>query len=177
MKSGGMGRGTGSAALGRLMATLAIAAAVIAWAPAAPAAAQVAPVDAAVPAPVEVVAAKRIVVSLSQQYLWAYEGDVPVMESYVSTGKAGFETPLGTFFVGTKLETERMAGTLGGETYDLPDVPDVMYFTGLGHALHGAYWHDNFGAPMSHGCINLPLWVADWLYYWTPVGTPVEIVP
>ena len=135
------------------------------------------PPDVAAPAPVQPTTAKRIVVSVGQQYLWAYEGEVPVLESNVSTGKAGFETPLGVYFVNTKYETERMAGTLGGETYDIPDVPDVMYFTGLGHALHGAYWHANFGAPMSHGCVNLPLWVADWLYAWAPLGTPVSIVP
>jgi lipoprotein-anchoring transpeptidase ErfK/SrfK len=70
-----------------------------------------------------------------------------------------------------------MEGLIGGEYYNVTDVPDVMYFTGVGHAIHGTYWHNNFGSVMSHGCINLPLDVAAWLYDWTPMGTPVRIVP
>ena len=170
--------GARSSSFGRfvLVAAVLLAALFAAVGPPVRVAAQVAPLPAGeiVPVAAPVVPTKRIVVSLSQQYLWAYEGDVPVWETYVSTGKAGFETPLGTFFVGTKLETDRMAGTLGGETYD---IPDVMYFTDYGHALHGAYWHNNFGVPMSHGCINLPLNFADWLFAWAPVGTPIEVVP
>jgi lipoprotein-anchoring transpeptidase ErfK/SrfK len=70
-----------------------------------------------------------------------------------------------------------MEGVLGGEYYNVPDVPDVMYFTDFGHALHGTYWHNNFGTPMSHGCVNLPMDVAAWMYQWASVGTRVEIVP
>ena len=51
-----------------------------------------------------------------------------------------------------------------------------MYFTDYGHALHGTYWHGNFGVPMSHGCVNLPTEAAVWLYDWAPVGTWLEIV-
>lgn len=105
-----------------------------------------------------------IEVSISQQYLWAWEGDALVLETYVSTGRPGFDTPLGTFYVNTKLESQTMEGVLGGEYYNVPDVPWVMYFTNVGHAIHGAYWHNNFGAVMSHGCINLPLDVAEWMY-------------
>jgi lipoprotein-anchoring transpeptidase ErfK/SrfK len=68
-----------------------------------------------------------------------------------------------------------MEGVLGGEYYNVPDVPSVMYFTDVGHAIHGAYWHNNFGAVMSHGCINLPVELAAWLYEITPTGTPVVI--
>lgn len=75
----------------------------------------------------------------------------------------------------TRSSTSRSA--IGGEYYNVTNVPDVMYFTGVGHAFHGAYWHSNFSAVMSHGCINLPLDVAAWLYDWTPMGTPVRIVP
>src|SRR5215207_2486857 len=60
--------------------------------------------------------------------------------------------------------------------YNVPDVPWVLYFTNSGHALHGTYWHNNFGTPMSHGCINLPMDVAAWLYDWAPLGTPVLVV-
>jgi lipoprotein-anchoring transpeptidase ErfK/SrfK len=119
---------------------------------------------------------KAIVVSISHQMLWAYKGDQVVMSSYVSTGRASFDTPLGSFAVRSKLPSQTMEGVIGGEYYNVPDVPWVLYFTNRGHALHGTYWHDNFGTPMSHGCVNLPLDVAAWLYNWAPVGTPVQIV-
>ena len=61
--------------------------------------------------------------------------------------------------------------------YNVPEVPNVMYFTDYGHAIHGTYWHNNFGVPMSHGCINLPLDVSDWMYQWLSVGARVEIMP
>ena len=122
-------------------------------------------------------AQKAIVVSISQQMLWAYKGDKVVLNSYVSTGRAGFDTPVGSFAVLTKLPSQTMEGVIGGEYYNVPDVPWVLYFTNRGHALHGTYWHSNFGMPMSHGCVNLPLDVAAWLYDWAPVGTPVLIVP
>ena len=114
-------------------------------------------------------------VNLSTQYMVVYRGDVPVMESYVSTGRPGFDTPTGTFFINSKVGTQTMEGVLGGEYYNVPDVPDVMYFTDVGHAIHGAYWHNNFGAVMSHGCINLPMDVADWLFGQASVGTRLEI--
>jgi len=114
-------------------------------------------------------------ISLGSQYLWAWEGDTVVMETYVSTGREGFETPEGTFYVLSKLESQTMEGVLGGEYYNVPDVPWVMYFTDGGHALHGTYWHNNFGTPMSHGCVNLPMDVAAWMYDWAPMGMRVEI--
>lgn len=116
-----------------------------------------------------------ISVNLSSQYLVAYEGDVPVAETYVSTGRPGFDTPPGTFFVNSKIDSQTMEGVLGGEYYNVPDVPYVMYFTDVGHAIHGTYWHENFGAVMSHGCINLPMGFAAWLYDWAPYGMRVEI--
>jgi lipoprotein-anchoring transpeptidase ErfK/SrfK len=133
----------------------------------------------AIAAPVTVLAKapKAIVVSISHQTLWAYKGREVVLSSYVSTGRAGFDTPLGSFAVVDKLPSQTMEGVIGGEYYNVPDVPWVLYFTNSGHALHGTYWHNNFGTPMSHGCINLPLDVAAWLYDWAPVGTPVLVVP
>lgn len=120
---------------------------------------------------------KSIVISISQQMLWAYKGKQVVLNSYVSTGRTGFDTPVGSFAVLTKLPSQTMEGVIGGEYYNVPNVPDVMYFTNEGHALHGTYWHNNFGTPMSHGCVNLPMDVAAWLYDWAPVGTPVLIYP
>lgn len=120
-------------------------------------------------------AERWIEVNLSWQYLTAWQGDVAILETYVSTGRPGFETPTGTFYINSKLEAQTMEGVVGGEYYNVPDVPWVMYFTDGGHALHGTYWHSNFGVQMSHGCVNLPMWAAEVLYGWAPIGTRVEI--
>ncbi len=129
--------------------------------------------DAAPPAPG---GGRAVVVSLSQQALWAYEDGVVVRSTYVSTGKEKFRTPPGFFTVNTKVPEQDMAGVIGGESYNVPKVPDVLYFTNRGHAIHGTYWHENFGVPMSHGCINVPMDVADWMYEWAPLGMAVLIV-
>ena len=71
-----------------------------------------------------------------------------------------------------------MQGPIPGQTnddYDLPGVPWTMYFTDDGAAIHGAYWHDEFGFQHSHGCVNLPLNLARKLYEWTPLGTLVIV--
>ena len=122
---------------------------------------------------------KEIVVSISQQYLWAYEGDSVVVETYVSTGTAEVietTTPVGYWAVNTKVDVQDMEGTISGEYYFVEDVPYVMYFDGLGNALHGTYWHSNFGSPMSHGCVNLPMDVAAIIYAWAEVGTAVTVI-
>ncbi len=121
--------------------------------------------------------AKWIEVDLSDQVLRAWEYDRLVFATLVSTGLPQYPTPTGTYRIYTKLRYERMrGGTPGIDYYDLPNVPHTMYFY-LGYAIHGAYWHNNFGRPMSHGCVNLPLDAAAWLYDWTPVGTVVWIHP
>ncbi len=127
--------------------------------------------------PLDPQAERWLEVDLSDQVLTTWQGDVAVLESSVSTGKAGFETPPGSYQILSKLESEDMEGVIGGEYYNVPDVPWTMYFTDGGHALHGTYWHANFGMPMSHGCVNLPMDVAAWLFDWAPVGTRVEIRP
>jgi lipoprotein-anchoring transpeptidase ErfK/SrfK len=136
---------------------------------------------------------KRIEVSIDQQMLWAYEGDTLVLETPVSTGLAPNSTERGRWRVRYKVPTEDMRGATdpegnvvwvvgdGGDAppgsipYGVPDVPNVMYVNLDAEALHGAYWHNNFGNPMSHGCINLPLPVAEFLYGWAPIGTPVTV--
>jgi hypothetical protein len=114
-------------------------------------------------------------VNLSMQYLWVWEGDTVVNETYVSTGVAGLETPTGTFHTLVKYLTDDMEGVINGQYYFVPQVPWVQYFTDEGHALHGTYWHNNFGHPMSHGCVNLPMDFAEWLYYWLPLRARVVI--
>ena len=119
---------------------------------------------------------KYIIVDIGNQWLYAYEGDTIVYDAPVSTGRDGFNTPIGTFAVYAKLHSQTMEGTLGGEYYRVPDVPNVMYVVG-GVAIHGTYWHTSFGtgARLSHGCINVGLQQAAWLYAWAPMGTPVTV--
>ncbi len=114
-------------------------------------------------------------INLNSQYMQVFQGDTVVMETYISSGKPGFETPTGSFRINLKNGTQDMEGLIGGEYYNVKDVPSVMYFTNVGHAIHGAYWHNNFGAVMSHGCINVPVDLAAYLYEITPTGARVEI--
>ncbi|NJK82412.1 MAG: L,D-transpeptidase family protein [Chloroflexaceae bacterium] len=120
--------------------------------------------------------ARRIEVNLSTQWLTAYEGNLPVFNAPVATGKDGFNTPTGSFAIYDKLTIQDMKGTAGGETWYVPNVRWVMYIYG-GVALHGTYWHDAFGTGirMSHGCINLRESDAQRLYEWTSIGTPVLV--
>lgn len=113
---------------------------------------------------------KWISVDISDQKLTAWQGDVPVFETIVSTGKPGWRTLPGTFAVYRKYDATRMTGP----GYDTPDVPWTMYYSG-GFAIHGAYWHDNFGTPVSHGCVNLRVPEAKALYEWAPMGTEVVV--
>ena len=123
---------------------------------------------------------KEIVVSISASAMWAYDNGELYVSSLVSTGIGDIPetvTPVGYFSILTKYDVQTMAGFLGGEAYEVPDVPWVMYFDDLGNALHGAYWHNNFGTPMSHGCVNLPMDIAPVLYAWADIGTPVTVLP
>jgi hypothetical protein len=109
---------------------------------------------------------KWIEVSLSEQKLKAWEGDKLFMESLVSTGLWG-KTPKGEFRIWAKFKYTKMSG--GSKElhtyYYLPNVPYTMFFYN-GFGLHGTYWHNNFGQPMSHGCVNLPTPMAEKLFYW-----------
>jgi lipoprotein-anchoring transpeptidase ErfK/SrfK len=115
-------------------------------------------------------------VNLSNQWLYAYEGDQQVFDAPISTGRDGMETPTGTYAIYAKLPVQTMDGVLDGKYWVVPEVPNVMYIYG-GVALHGTYWHNRFGtgARLSHGCVNLPLKSAAWIYQWAPVGTPVRV--
>jgi LysM repeat protein len=107
-------------------------------------------------------------VNLSTQTLTAFEGGVAVFSAVVSTGLPATPTPVGEFRIWTKLRYDDMSGP----GYFLRDVPYVMYFY-RGYGLHGTYWHDKFGTPMSHGCVNLRTSDAGWLFNWASVGTLV----
>lgn len=122
-------------------------------------------------------AGKWIEVNLAAQRLTAYEGDWPVMSTLISSGLPRTPTPRGTFEIFTKLRYDDMRGgsVAAGDYYYLPKVPYVLYFAAGGYALHGTYWHNNFGRPMSHGCVNLTTRDAEWLFNWAPMGTKVVI--
>jgi LysM repeat protein len=116
---------------------------------------------------------KWIDVSLGTQTMVAYEGTVPVFTAKISSGVPAHPTVIGIYRVYAKYTSTRMhGGTPGVDYYDIPNVPWTMYFY-ADYALHGAYWHNNFGHPMSHGCVNLSVDVSKWLYNWAPVGTLV----
>jgi lipoprotein-anchoring transpeptidase ErfK/SrfK len=111
-------------------------------------------------------------VDLSEQRVRAFEGASAVNEFMVSTGVSAHPTVTGQFRIYVKLKSTAMAGP----GYYLPGVPFTMYFY-KGYALHGTYWHHNFGVPMSHGCINLFTPDAEWLFNWASVGTLVNVHP
>ncbi|AFZ12345.1 ErfK/YbiS/YcfS/YnhG family protein [Crinalium epipsammum PCC 9333] len=113
---------------------------------------------------------KWIQIKLSKQRLIAWEGSKPVYSIIISTGKKSTPTRPGTFAVQYKAVTARMKGS----DYDVPDVPYAMYYDN-NYAIHGAYWHRRFGTPVSHGCTNLAVNHAKWLFKWASVGTPVII--
>jgi len=113
---------------------------------------------------------KWIEVDLSSQRIAARQGDAVIQRMTVSTGTSRYPTPTGRFRIYAKYRSTNMSGP----GYNLKGVPHTMYFY-KGYALHGTYWHNNFGRPMSHGCINLTRWDAAWLYNWAPNGTLVVI--
>jgi len=111
-------------------------------------------------------------IDLSEQRVRAYEGAEPVMEFIVSTGTSAHPTVTGQFRIYVKLRSTPMSGP----GYYLPGVPFTMYFY-KGYALHGTYWHSNFGVPMSHGCVNFRTSDAETLFNWAEVGTLVNVHP
>lgn len=114
---------------------------------------------------------KQVVVVTSSQTAYAYEDGVLQRQFVVSTGLPATPTVQGDYAIYLKYESQRMYGP----GYDIPNVPWVMYFY-QGYALHGVYWHNAFGQPFSHGCVNFRVGEAEWLYNWAPIGTPVRVI-
>jgi lipoprotein-anchoring transpeptidase ErfK/SrfK len=109
-------------------------------------------------------------VDLTHQTVSAYQGNTAVNSFVVSTGTWQHPTVTGQYQVYIKLRST----TMSGPGYSLPNVPYTMYFY-KGYGIHGTYWHNNFGTPMSHGCVNLTIPDAEWLYNWASVGTLVNV--
>lgn len=110
---------------------------------------------------------KWIEIDLSEQKLTAHEGDKIIYTFLISSGKWA-PTPTGEFRIWIKLRYALMKGGKKelGTYYYLPNVPYTQYFY-KGYGVHGTYWHNNFGQPMSHGCVNLSIPDAEKLFYWT----------
>jgi lipoprotein-anchoring transpeptidase ErfK/SrfK len=121
---------------------------------------------------------KRIYVDLSTQTVTAFEGENPVLVTRCASGAKGTETPPGDFRTYHKGPSIHMTNQGDGtaNTYHLPGVPWVSFFTGSGVAFHGTYWHNDYGRPSSRGCVNLTPGHAKFIYRWSrppvPVGTP-----
>lgn len=115
---------------------------------------------------------KQIYVVLSEQKVYALKNGETLKSFTVSTGTKQHPTVQGNYQIYIKYDLDDMAGP----GYYLKDVPWVMYFY-LGYGFHGTYWHNNFGIPMSHGCINLTVEDSKWLFEWAKVGDSVTIVP
>lgn len=118
------------------------------------------------------VAGKRLEVDLARQRVIAYEGNQPVYAARTATGYFEGDTPLGEYRVERKQPTRHMASDFGGNPFDLPGVPWVCYISWTGVSLHGTYWHNNYGTPQSHGCINLSPKDSLWLFRWTEPFVP-----
>lgn len=115
---------------------------------------------------------KWIEVDLSDQKLTAWDNGNVYLETLVSTGKFN-RTPTGEFQIWSKFKYTKMSGGSKEKRtyYYLPNVPYTMFFY-KDYGLHGTYWHNNFGTPMSHGCVNLPTPMAEKLFYWAEPGLP-----
>jgi hypothetical protein len=128
---------------------------------------------------------KHIEISISRQELIAFEDDQEVMRSRVSTGVPAWreipgqiptDTPTGRYHIFSKMASKHMGNgqvTADIEAYELVGVPWTTFFVETGVAIHGTYWHRNYGTPMSRGCINVPTDIAKWVFRWTtPVTEP-----
>jgi lipoprotein-anchoring transpeptidase ErfK/SrfK len=128
---------------------------------------------------------KRIEVNLSSQFITCYEYDKVVFTTNVSTGQEGLSlnestaTPVGQFNIRVKMPSKHMgnANLFGpSDEKTLPGIPWVCFFTERGDAFHGTYWHDNFGFPMSHGCVNMRSDEAKWVFRWTQPPAAFEVI-
>lgn len=125
---------------------------------------------------------KRIEVDLAMQHLHAYENDQLVYDYTISSGTWD-RTPNGTFKIWAKIKSQKMSGGSkeNGSYYYLPNVPYILFFYNdkiakkSGYSIHGTYWHNNFGVPMSHGCVNMRTPEAMEIYNWVDKETPIVI--
>lgn len=122
-----------------------------------------------------ITADKLITVDLAKQRLYAWEGGQIQKEFIVSTGMKYTPTVRGSFTIRRKVPMQDMKGSYPPyPPYHIKNVPHVMFFYGA-YAIHGTHWHNKFGSRASHGCVNLKLADAEWLFNWSGIGTRVEV--
>jgi lipoprotein-anchoring transpeptidase ErfK/SrfK len=121
---------------------------------------------------------KHIVVDLSTQLVTAFEGEKLVFSQRCASGVKGTDTPKGEFITyhkGASVHMTNEGDAIEEETvYSLPGVPWCSFFTGAGNAFHGTWWHNDYGRPRSHGCVNLPSEAAKFIYRWTKPNVPPD---
>jgi len=113
--------------------------------------------------------AKHIEVNLKKQEAVAFEDGVAVKTFRIASGMGGYSTPVGEHCIYVKTPGQRMAGGTSDDNsaYNLPAIPWISYFTPVGHAFHGTYWHNDYGRPRSHGCANVSSDDAKWIFRWS----------
>lgn len=116
---------------------------------------------------------RRIEVNLSQQRTYLFENDTVVASYAISSGLGATPTYTGSYRIFAHVSMQDM-GCFEGAPYCTENVPWVSYFNG-DQAFHGTYWHSNYGSPMSHGCVNMPISIAKYVYDWAPIGTEVWV--
>jgi hypothetical protein len=120
---------------------------------------------------------KHIIINLAEQLVLCYEGDALVFSTHCSSGSGGWETPAGDHFAMLKQPSRHMYGAenmADPNYFDLPGVPWNIFFVVFGQAIHGTYWHSDYGRPRSHGCVNISSEAAKWMYRWTEPIAPYE---
>ncbi len=117
---------------------------------------------------------KHIEIDIAKQQLACFEGERLIFSSAIASGLRGTITPRGQYRVLTKRHTDWMIGGEGDNYYNLPGVPFPVYFTWSGIATHGTYWHNDYGRPKSHGCVNVPSEVAKLIFRWTEPSVPYQ---
>jgi len=114
---------------------------------------------------------KLIKIDIAKQELTCLEGDNPVFKARIAAGSV-YPTPRGEFRILYKRHAQRMIGGEGSDHYDLPGIAFPTYFTWSGVAIHGTYWHNDFGQRHSHGCVNVTSEDAKWVFRWTEPSVP-----
>ncbi len=118
---------------------------------------------------------KVLKISIPNQRLMCLEGERVAFETPMSSGVYGQGTPLGEFRILFQRHNSRMIGGEEGDRYDLPGVPFPVYFTWSGVAIHGTYWHNDYGRRHSHGCVNVTSEAARWIFRWVEPHVPYEV--
>jgi len=129
------------------------------------------------------IGSKRIEIDLEKQTFRCFENNVMVLDTLCSTGpylrmengRRIYGTPAGDWAIIRKRPSRHMAGDdlASADFFDLPGVPWVSYFHWWGVSIHGTYWHNDYGKPHSHGCINLPIETAKWVFRWSQPEAPI----